>query len=200
VKEVLILLEAVGTFAFAVTGASVAAKSDYDFFGMLFLAFLTAVGGGTVRDVILDLPVFWTISSYSLYIILVATVLTLSFRVFFKKIKSLMFLWDTLGLGIFAIIGSQKALMLNTNIETAVIMGIITGVLGGILRSIFSNEEPIIFKKEVYATTAAISSIIFISLYKLEMAFYYNIAITLLSCLIIRYSSIKYNFHLPKAK
>ena len=199
-KEFLILLEAIGTFAFAVTGASVAAKSDYDFFGMLFLAFLTAVGGGTVRDVILDQPVFWTISSTSLYVILVATILTLSFRVFFKKIKSLMFLWDTLGLGIFAIIGSQKALMLNTNIETAVIMGMITGVLGGILRSVFSNEVPIIFKNEVYATTAAISSVIFISLYKIDISYYLNIFITLTSCILIRYSSVKYNLHLPKAK
>lgn len=199
-KEFLILLEAVGTFAFAVTGASVAAKSDYDFFGMLFLAFITAVGGGTVRDVILDVPVFWTISSVSLYIIVAATFLTLFFRTYLQKIKSLMFLWDTLGLGIFAIIGTQKALMMNTNVETAVIMGIITGVLGGILRSVFSREEPIIFKKEVYATTAAISSIIFMTLYKFDFSYYLNIAVTIVSCLLIRYSSIKYSFHLPKAK
>jgi uncharacterized membrane protein YeiH len=199
-KELIILLDYVGTFAFAVTGASVAAKSDYDIFGMMFLAFLTAVGGGTVRDIILGLPVFWTISPTSLYIIVGATFLTLFFQIFFKKIRSIIFFWDTLGLGIFAIIGSQKALMMNTNIETAIIMGTITGVLGGILRSVFSNEVPIIFKKEVYATTSAISSVLFISMFKLDISYYVNITVTILSCILIRYASVKFNIHLPKAR
>ena len=199
-RELIMILDYVGTFAFAVTGASVAAKSDYDVFGMVFLAFLTAVGGGTVRDIILGLPVFWTVSSVSLYIILGATFLTLFFQMFFKKIRSVIFFCDTLGLGIFAIIGSQKALTLNTNIETALIMGMITGVLGGVLRSVFSNEVPIIFKKEIYATTAAISSAIFVCLYKLDISYYVNVAATITSCMLIRYCSVRFNFHLPKAR
>ena len=199
-KELIILLDYVGTFAFALTGATVAAKSDYDFFGMLFLAFLTAVGGGTTRDIILGVPVFWTISSISLYIILSATIVTLFFKSYIWKHHSVIFFCDTVGLGIFAIIGTQKAMLMNTNIETAVLMGMISGVLGGILRSIFSREEPIIFKKEIYATTAAIGSILFISFYKLDISYYFNISITLLSCILIRYASVKFNFHLPKAR
>ncbi|WP_127716842.1 trimeric intracellular cation channel family protein [Halobacteriovorax sp. HLS] len=199
-KELIIILEYIGTFAFAFTGASVAAKSEYDFFGMLFLAFLTAVGGGTIRDMLLDVPVFWTISSVSLYIILIATLLTLFARSIFNKMQSTILLFDTIGLGIFAILGAQKALALNTNIETAIIMGIITGVLGGILRSVFNNEIPIIFKKEVYATTAALCSVAFIGLSYLEIPYYLNISGTLIFCIIFRYSSIRFNIHLPKAK
>ena len=159
--DVLSIIEYLGTFVFAITGASIAVKSDFDFFGMLFLAFLTAVGGGTVRDLILDQPVFWTAQPQVLYIIIFATIVTFFFRMFSERASKLIFFLDTLGLGLFVVTGTQKSLSVGSNYETALLMGIITGVLGGILRSIFNSEVPIIFKNEVYATTAAISSLIY---------------------------------------
>lgn len=193
-------LDYIGTFVFAITGASVAARSQFDFFGMLFLAFLTAVGGGTVRDLILDQAVFWTINSTYLYIIIAAAFISLFFKYFYEKATQLIFLFDTLGLGLFAIIGTQKALSLNATIETVLIMGVISGVLGGILRSVFNNETPIIFKKEIYATTAAISSgVYYLLTQQVGLKNFTASLIALAICLIVRYGSIKFNIHLPRA-
>jgi uncharacterized membrane protein YeiH len=197
--DVLFIIEYLGTFVFAITGASIAVKSDFDFFGMLFLAFLTAVGGGTVRDLILDQPVFWTAQPQVLYIIIFATIVTFFFRMFSERASKLIFFLDTLGLGLFVVTGTQKSLSVGSNYETALLMGIITGVLGGILRSIFNSEVPIIFKNEVYATTAAISSLIYMGLTFSSLSHQLNTFITIVMCLIIRYASVKYNIHLPKA-
>ena len=197
--DVLSIIEYLGTFVFAITGASIAVKSDFDFFGMLFLAFLTAVGGGTVRDLILDQPVFWTAQPQVLYIIIFATIVTFFFRMFSERASKLIFFLDTLGLGLFVVTGTQKSLSVGSNYETALLMGIITGVLGGILRSIFNSEVPIIFKNEVYATTAAISSLIYMGLTFSSLSQQLNTFITIVMCLIIRYASVKYNIHLPKA-
>ena len=197
--DVLFIIEYLGTFVFAITGASIAVKSDFDFFGMLFLAFLTAVGGGTVRDLILDQPVFWTVQPQVLYIIIFATIVTFFFRMFSERASKLIFFLDTLGLGLFVVTGTQKSLSVGSNYETALLMGIITGVLGGILRSIFNSEVPIIFKNEVYATTAAISSLIYMGLTFSSLSQQLNTFITIVMCLIIRYASVKYNIHLPKA-
>ena len=190
----------IGTFVFAVTGASIAAKSNFDFFGMLFLAFITAVGGGTVRDLIISQPVFWSVSPQYLYLILAATISTFFLKSFYDKRASVLLFLDTLGLGIFVVIGSQKTILAEFNNETVLLMGIISGVLGGILRSVFNSEVSILFKKEVYATVAALTSIIFLILTRYEIPQVYCTLISVASCFVMRYGAIKYNVHLPKAR
>lgn len=199
-SDIFIGVDYIGTFIFALTGASIAAKSDLDFFGMLFLAFLTAVGGGTVRDIILDQQVFWTMNSIYIYIILIATIISFFSKGVYEKYRGLLLLLDTLGLGLFVVSGTQMALHLGSNYITAIIMGVISGILGGILRSVFSSEVPIIFKKEVYATTAALSSILFIFLRSAGISELTSTSLTLSFCLCFRYLSIKFNLHLPKAR
>jgi len=190
-------IDYLGTFVFAVTGASIGGNSRFDFFGMLFLAFLTAVGGGTVRDLIISESVFWTLNPIYLYIILLGTISTFFMLNFYEKQKSVLLFLDTLGLGFFVVVGTQKTIMLGFNSETALIMGTISAVLGGILRSAFSGEESILYQKELYATVAAMSSLLFIFLTSLGLEWVYCAAASILVAFVTRYSAIKFGIKLP---
>lgn len=185
----------IATFVLAITGASIAAESDFDFFGMIFLAFLTAVGGGTTRDIILDQPVFWTTTPIYLYIILGATFTSFLAAKYFAKLRHVLFFIDTLGLGLFAVLGTQKALGIGANVETAFVMGVITGVLGGVLRSIFSTQVPIIFKREIYATCAAIASISYIITLEFGVDFRTCLILSIILATLSRYLAVKYKIH-----
>lgn len=196
----LIYIDYIGTFAFAVTGASVGGKSKLDLFGMLFLAFLTAVGGGTVRDLIISQPVFWTQNPTYLYLILAATISTFFMQKFYEKHASYLLFLDTLGLGFFVVIGTQKSLLLGFNNETSFLMGVITAVLGGILRSAFSHEISILYQKELYATVAAISSITYILLSLVDLEPVFPVIIVLAVTFITRYGAIKFGLKLPTMK
>ncbi|WP_417353658.1 trimeric intracellular cation channel family protein [Flavobacterium alkalisoli] len=199
-KEVFIIIDYVGTFVFAVTGASIAVKSKFDFFGMLFLAFLTAVGGGTVRDLIISQKVFWTVNPTYLYLIFIAALMTFFLSKKFEKTAALMLFLDTLGVGAFAVIGTHKSLIHGLNGETAFLMGVVTAVLGGILRSAFSREQSILIKRELYASVAAISSFTFIMLRKFDVDAYISGYIVILVTIIIRYASIKFKILMPSVK
>ncbi|POB13540.1 MULTISPECIES: trimeric intracellular cation channel family protein [Pseudomonadati] len=195
-----IYIDYLGTFAFAVTGASVGGKSKLDLFGMLFLAFLTAVGGGTVRDLIIAEPVFWTKNPIYLYIIIIATLSTFFMRKFYERQSSLLLFLDTLGLGFFVVIGTQKTLLLGFNNETSLLMGVVTAVLGGILRSAFSGELSILYQKELYATVAAISSVVFIILSQIDFDPLYPALAVMITTFVLRYGAIKFGLKLPTMK
>ncbi len=165
-SEFFTYVDFIGTVVFAITGASIACRLKFDFFGMLFLAFLTSVGGGTVRDLIIAQPVFWTEKPIYLYLIFLSTVSTFFMYKHFERKAPLLLFLDTIGVGTFVVIGTYKTLNLGFNIETALIMGTISAVLGGILRSAFSHEHSILANKELYATVAAMGSLIFITLHK----------------------------------
>ncbi|EPZ49248.1 putative membrane protein [Bacteriovorax sp. BAL6_X] len=195
-----IYFDYLGTFAFAVTGASVGGKSKLDLFGMLFLAFLTAVGGGTVRDLIIDEPVFWTQNTTYLYIIIFSTLSIFFMRKFYERQSSLLLFLDTLGLGFFVVIGTQKTLLLGFNNETSLLMGVITAVLGGILRSAFSGELSILYQKELYATVAAISSLVFILMSDVDLEPIYPAITVIVTTFILRYGAIKLGLKLPTMK
>lgn len=195
--EIFNYIDYIGTIVFAITGASIAGKSNFDFFGMLSLAFLTALGGGTVRDLIIGQPVYWTNNSIYLYLVFIATLSTFFQIKFYEKNKTLLMILDTLGVGTFVIIGTHKTLIHNFNAETALIMGTISAVLGGILRSAFSKEYSILANKELYATVAAISSLIFIALTKTKIEPNICALIVILATFIIRYLSLKLKIQLP---
>lgn len=195
------LLDFIGTFVFAITGASIAAKMRFDFFGMLFLAFLTAVGGGTVRDIIIDSPVFWTQDPNHLYLIFSATVATFFLLRFIEKQHRFLLILDTLGVATFVAFGTHKTLLKGYNIETALIMGTISAVLGGILRSAFSSEHSILSNREFYATLAASASLVFI-LTNITLGLSENIcaSITIVFTFMMRYLVIKYRLLIPTSK
>ncbi|WP_417335881.1 trimeric intracellular cation channel family protein [Halobacteriovorax marinus] len=199
-SEIFNYIDYIGTFVFAVTGASIAGKSKFDLFGMLFLAFLTSVGGGTVRDLVIGQPVFWTNNSTYLYLIFIATLSTFFLVKIYDKNKSLLMFLDTLGVGTFGIIGTHKTLIYDFNAETALIMGTISAVLGGILRSAFSKEHSILANKELYATVAAVASLIFIALTKAKIEPNICALIVIIATFLIRYISLKFKIQLPSLK
>lgn len=198
--EIITILEYIGLFVFVFTGAYIAAKIELDFVGMLFLGFLTGVGGGTVRDIILNVEVFWLDSNPTLFVIFFASFLCFFFNKYFEKVKSFIFFFDTLGLALFTCLGTHKALSLGINFGPSILLGVISGVLGGILRSLFSKEESILFKKEVYVTSAALGSVFFIFLDSIGQQFSASIFGGSILCIVVRYVSVKYNIHLPKAR
>ncbi len=154
-----------GTFSFAVSGAFAAMQKRLDAFGVLIVAFVTAVGGGTLRDLLIGAtPVFWLKdANYSLLIIITAIIA----MIFWKRIKSLkitLFLFDSLGLGFFTILGVQKGLTYDLSPGVCVALGTVTGCFGGITRDILLNNIPLIFRKEIYATACIIGGVVFLSL------------------------------------
>lgn len=199
-NEVFNYIDYIGTFAFAITGASIAGKLRFDFFGMLFLAFLTAVGGGTVRDLTISQTVFWTIDPVYLYLIFIATLSMFFLKKFYEEHANLLLFLDTLGVGMFVVIGTHKTLLQGFNSETAIIMGTTTAVLGGILRSAFSKEFSILVNKELYATVAGSAALLFIGLRKLSVDANYCAVIVISFTLLLRYTAIKYNIKLPSFK
>jgi len=195
----MLYLDYIGTFVFALTGSSIAIKSNFDFFGIVFLAFITATGGGTVRDLILDRIVFWTVNSIYFYLILSAAIVMFFLSKPISKIKNCLFLLDTVGLGTFAVIGVQISLAAKVNYESCIILGLISGVLGGILRSLFNKEVPIIFTKEVYATCAILSSVSYLLLTLQGVNQLLSSFISIFICLLFRLLAVKYKFSIPKA-
>lgn len=188
-----------GTIAFAVSGAFAAMQKRLDIFGVLIVAFVTAVGGGTLRDLIIgDTPVFWILNAnYSLLIIITAVIAMF----FWKKVKLLkipLFLFGSLGLGFFTIIGIEKGLAFGLGPGICIALGTITGCFGGIARDILLNNIPLIFRKEIYATACIVGGIAFFTLPYLGISTLWTKIIAVNMVFIIRIVAVKYNLVLPR--
>lgn len=197
--EFLYWLDILGTAVFAISGVLLAGKLKMDPFGVLVLGTVTAIGGGTIRDLLLDVPVFWILDSTDL-IIAIVTCLTsiLVLRTLVKLPKWLLPVLDAIGLAVFVGIGVNKALLQDVNALVAICMGVITGVGGGMIRDTLAREIPMILRKEVYATACicggavhAISHMYFSV--PLSIAMLLGIAVTLS----IRLTAIKWQLQLP---
>lgn len=197
--NLLYILDLLGTFVFAISGFLTASGKRFDLFGASVIAFVTAVGGGTIRDVLIGIqPVAWMLDLNYLYIILAAIILSSLFKKHIIKFKRTLFLFDTIGIGIFTIIGMQKTLGVDLHPIIAILMGTTSAVFGGVLRDILSGEIPLIFRKEIYATACILGASIFL------LADYFigqaNIVILLTVAVIIalRLLAIKYKWALPR--
>jgi len=192
--ESLFIFEMIGTSVFAISGALAACERRMDLFGGMVLALITAIGGGTIRDVILGHPAFWTQEPSCIWIILVFTILTFLCGRMLTKFSQWLLIFDALGLAVFSIEGTAKALETTYSPLVAVLLGIMTGVGGGIIRDTLSAEVPLILKKEVYATAALIGSVSYISLRGMNE---YGLYIAILITLVIRLLAIRYKLSLP---
>ncbi|MCL6268865.1 trimeric intracellular cation channel family protein [Sansalvadorimonas sp. 2012CJ34-2] len=156
-------LDLLGTGVFAATGAMVAARRNLDIFGALVLAFVTAVGGGTIRDFTLgSMPVFWVHDTSYLAIIFLSTALTLFGRRWWDQTRAILLVSDALGLGVFTVIGIEKALRFGVPPMTAVMMGVLTGAGGGLIRDILAGRVPMVLRSEIYATAAIAGGLFYI--------------------------------------
>ncbi|GAB7256790.1 trimeric intracellular cation channel family protein [uncultured Polaribacter sp.] len=200
--DVVYLLDILGTFAFAVSGALVASDKKFDLFGVIIIAFVTAVGGGMLRDVLINAhPINWIADLNYLYVIFTAVVFTFLFKSKIAFLSRTMFLFDTIGISVFTLLGLQKGLSFNLHPIIALIMGMISAVFGGVLRDVLTNKVPLIFEKEIYASACLAGGIIYLLLFKfstLPEKFIFIIAALVI--ITIRAISVKYHLQLPKIK
>lgn len=155
----LTIFDLAGIFVFALTGALAANRSDMDIFGHIVLAMLPAIGGGTLRDIMLDVPVFWLAAPMYIWIAIAAAILIYFFPPRLGRRLSVLEWADALGLALFCVLGTAKAFALTNNITISVTMGVITASAGGMMRDIVCNEVPLILRKEIYATAALLGGL-----------------------------------------
>lgn len=193
------VIEILGTISFAMSGSFAAMQKRLDPFGVLIIAFVTSVGGGTVRDLLLDVPVFWMHDMIMCSVIFITCLFSMVFKSIEKKFRVTLFLFDSFGLGLFTIVGIQKGLNADLHPLICLTLGTITGCFGGIIRDILLNRIPLIFRKEIYATACILGGGVFLILIKLTGLSYTFVQIsTILLIVAIRTFAVKYHWQMPK--
>ncbi|KAE9534286.1 trimeric intracellular cation channel family protein [Ursidibacter arcticus] len=197
----LFIQDLIGTIVFAISGAIAARQHKMDLFGMFVLAFVTGVGGGTLRDVMIgSTPVFWMKQPIYVLMIALAVIITAIFRNSLNKAgwQQGLLIFDAIGLGVFTVIGVQKGLDFGLHPLICVALGGVTGCFGGLIRDILRNEVPIILQKEVYVTASLIGGIIFILFREAGFESNWIDVATVTTVIAIRILTIRLNLHLPK--
>lgn len=194
------ILELLGTGFFAVSGALVAnEKSKPDWFGVTFIGFITSIGGGSIRDILIgSYPLAWVNDIYLMYAIFCGIVVASIFYTHLHRLRKILFIVETLGIAMFTIIGTEKALRFGTNPLIAAIMGMFSAVMGGVLRDVLTNEIPTLFRKEIYATACLAGAFLYLALDHFEFNRNLCFALSISLIFIIRLLSLKFNLSLPK--
>ena len=197
--EVIYVLDILGTFAFAISGALVALDKKFDIFGVIIIAFVTAVGGGMLRDVLINAhPINWIGDLNYLYIIFSAVLFTFLFKSKIAYLSKTMFLFDTIGISVFTLLGLQKGLSNDLHPIIAIIMGMISAVFGGVLRDVLTAKIPLIFEKEVYASACLAGGISYLILNYFKVDENINFIISAIVIASIRAVAVKFHLELPK--
>jgi uncharacterized membrane protein YeiH len=187
-----------GTVAFAISGALAAMTRKLDLFGIFIVAFVTATGGGTVRDILIgNNPVMWMENTFYIYLISIITFLAIIFRRKIIHLKRSLFLFDTIGLGVFTITGVEAGIENGLSPIISIALGAITGTFGGVIRDILCNEIPVIFRKEIYATACIIGALAYVILYDLGVNNDIIYVVTSLIVMSIRLVVVKFKIALP---
>jgi len=191
-------INVMGSFVFAISGALIAMRKKLDLFGVLIVAFVTAVGGGTVRDMLLSKrDVFWLFDTTIIYVILTGAFIAMLFKDKLRFFDKPLFFYDAVGLGLFTITGVQIGIDASLAPMICILLGTITGVFGGVIRDIIVNEIPVIFKKEIYATISIAGGAVYLILVRFEIQNPYLQIIPILGIIIARIIAVKYNISLP---
>ena len=195
-----LLIEFIGTFAFALSGIRLASAKQFDVFGAWIVGMATAIGGGTFRDVMLGVNPFWMTNEIYFIWCALAVLFVHIFAKYLVKQKNTWFIFDTIGLALFNVVGIEKTLQMGFPMWTAITMGSVTGAAGGVIRDVLINEVPLIFRKEIYAMACVVGGIVY------GICDYSGCAnaITLVACgtavFITRVLAVKYRICLPTLK
>jgi uncharacterized membrane protein YeiH len=196
--EFLTILDVLGTFAFAISGASMAMQKKLDIFGILVCSFATAIGGGTLRDLMIgDLPVKWLTNELIIVVIFLGTLAAVVRRAAVRHYAKALFLFDSLGLGLFTILGIQKGIDNGFPAGIAISLGTITACFGGVIRDVLLNHVPLIFRKEIYASACIAGGILFFVLLKFSLPIAVVQGLCIVVIVLIRIVAVKYNLSLP---
>lgn len=190
-----------GTFAFAISGIRLAAGKGFDWFGAYVVGLVTAIGGGTIRDILIMSKPFWLFQSSYLTITAVALIATILLRRYLVKMNHTLFFFDAVGLGLFTIVGVAKTFDAGYSWWIAVVMGTITGSFGGLLRDVLIREVPLIFRQDFYAVACICGGVIYVTLLYLNiipLAWIQLIAAIVV--VLLRFMAIIYHIHIPNFK
>ncbi|GGD27742.1 trimeric intracellular cation channel family protein [Hyunsoonleella pacifica] len=191
-------LDILGTIAFAISGVLVAFHKRMDVFGILIIAFVTAVGGGTLRDLLIgNTPVSWMLDMNYTYAILASAVFAIIFRKKINYLRTSLFLFDTIGIGLYTVVGIEKGLNANLHPIICIALGTMTASFGGVIRDILCNEIPVIFRKEIYATACILGGLTYFVLIEFPIKTDFVFIISGLVVIISRLLAVKFKITLP---
>lgn len=191
-------IDILGTIAFAISGVLVAMQKRMDPFGILIIAFVTAIGGGTLRDILIGItPVGWMKDMTFTYVILGSTVFAIIVRNRINYLRTSLFLFDTIGIGLYTVVGIEKGLNAGLHPIICIALGTISACFGGVIRDMLCNEIPVIFRKEIYATACILGGMIYFAMRYLPID--NNVIFVIAGAVVItaRLLAVKFKISLP---
>lgn len=196
-ENIIDVLSFIGIFVFAISGFATAANKKLDLFGGIIIAMVTALGGGTLRDLLLNEPVNWLDNPVGMYLAIVGGLSAMLFKKHMIKLRKTLFLFDTIGISLFTISGIQLAQPQGYNSFVLIIIGVISATFGGVIRDILCNEIPLIFRKEIYATACILGAMIYLVLDYYELNLVLKTAIACASIISIRTLAVVKGYRFP---
>ena len=194
------IIEFLGTFAFAISGLRHASAKHFDWFGGYVCGVAVAIGGGTIRDLLLGTTPFWMTNPFYIICTAMALIFVLLFSKHMKRLDNAWFVFDTLGLALFTIAGLQKSLDFGQPFWVAIIMGCITGAAGGVIRDILLNNEPVIFRHDIYALASIMGGLVYWWLVSIGTGYQLPVIVSFITTCAIRFISVRYHLQLPLLK
>ncbi|WP_431135999.1 trimeric intracellular cation channel family protein [Psychroserpens mesophilus] len=192
------VLDILGTIAFAISGVLVALNKKMDPFGVLIIAFVTAVGGGSLRDVLIGIqPVSWMANMTYVYVIFGATVFAVVFKSKLNYLRKSLFLFDTIGIGLYTVVGIEKGIVAGLHPIICISLGTMTACFGGVIRDILCNEIPVIFRKEIYATACILGGLTYFLLREFMADTNFVFVIAGVIVIVVRLLAVKFKISLP---
>ena len=190
-------IDLIGTLVFAISGVLAGIHKKFDLVGAFILGLVTAVGGGTLRDIMIgSTPVGWMTDLNYLYAILAALPISYFFKDRILKLRRSMFLFDTIGIGLFTILGLQKTLNVGLAPEIALLMGAVSATFGGVIRDVLSTQIPLIFRKEIYASACFAGGLVFLGLEYFFSSYILNMIISMFVVMVVRYLAVRFHWSL----
>ncbi len=193
----LFIIEMLGTLAFSISGVRLAAAKQFDWFGAYCVGLVTAIGGGTLRDLLLGATPFWMLSGVYLMMTAVSLGIVIVFGKYLVRLNNTFFIFDTIGLALFVVVGIDKSLDAGFSYWVAVVMGMTTGIVGSITRDILINEPPLVFRKELYAMACVFGGIVYFAAVELEATRSMAGILTASTVIVTRLLAVKYHWGLP---
>jgi uncharacterized membrane protein YeiH len=196
--DLTVILDLLGTFAFAISGIRLAARKNFDWFGAYVIGLATAIGGGTIRDLLQDVPPIWLADPRYLLTTGAALLACIIFKGEMFRWSNTLFLFDAIGLGLFTVTGITKSLAMGLPVWTCIIMGTISGSVGGVIRDVLINEVPLIFRKDLYAIACILGGVAYFGVPQIEALHPFREIIAALTVIFVRVLAVKFHLGLPK--
>ena len=196
--ELLKIIDIAGIAVFSISGVFAAMEKKLDVFGVFIIAFITALGGGTLRDVLIgQLPVSWMYNLNYGLIVLLSTLAAMFFSNIIGNYQKTLLTFDSLGLGLFTVVGIQKGILLDFHPAVCIALGTITACFGGVIRDILCNNIPLIFQKEVYATACILGGVVYFVLMRFQMNEMITEMVSITFIVVFRLVAVRFNWQLP---